>query len=70
MLRKFRLRAGLSQVTVAKALGVTSQHYSRVESGSRKLWAEDLATLAKLLNLTHKEVGLIVADRTPERRAA
>lgn len=70
MLREFRLRSGLSQVKVAERLGVTSQHYSRVESGSRKLWAEDLATLAIVLNLSNEEVGQVVADRQPQSRAA
>lgn len=47
-----REAAGLSQSAVAKQIGVDNSSLSRIESGTRKVSAEELGKLATLFNVT------------------
>jgi len=47
-LRRARMEAGLSQVEVAKKLGLTQPLVSRIEAGQRKIDPIELAALCRL----------------------
>ena len=51
-LKQFRAKAGMSQVEVAKTVGVTQPNYQRWESGSAPIPDAKLKTLAKVLKTT------------------
>ena len=52
MLKQFREEQGISQATLAGMLKVSRPTISQIESGQRKISAEELLTLAKVLNVT------------------
>lgn len=47
-LKKARLEAGLDQVDVAKLLGKTQPHISKIEAGQRRLDITQLKDFAKI----------------------
>jgi transcriptional regulator with XRE-family HTH domain len=51
-LKQFRVKAGMSQVKIAKAVGVTQPNYQRWESGSAPIPDAKLKELARVLNTT------------------
>lgn len=56
-LRRFRLRAGLSQNALAKVVGINASYINRLESGEREAPARDVAhALARALALCTEEV--------------
>lgn len=62
-----RLEAGLSQIQVSEALGVTQPSYADWERRSVSLKPEYLPTLAELLNVS---VDYLVGKEPAKRRAA
>jgi len=50
-LKDLRLNAGLSQREVASALGVSRSAYSQIETGERKICAEELFKLAEIFEV-------------------
>ncbi len=52
-LKKARLEAGLGQVEVAKLLGKTQSHVSKVEAGQRRI---DIGTLKEFAKIYKKEL--------------
>jgi predicted XRE-type DNA-binding protein len=57
-LRRFRVQAGLSQVEVARRLGVPQSFVSKYENGERRLDLIELEQVARALGTT---LGLLVA---------
>ena len=51
-LRELRIKAGVSQTSVAKALGISRQSYSYYESGKRDPDTEMLKSLADYFNVS------------------
>src|SRR5215211_7031059 len=51
-LKQFRVRAGLTQVKLAKKVGVTQPNYQRWESGAASVPEPKLKKLAKALDTT------------------
>jgi transcriptional regulator with XRE-family HTH domain len=51
-IKRLREQKGLSQEDVAKRLGILRVTLSQIESGSRKICAEELAAFARLFNIT------------------
>src|SRR5712664_4079992 len=51
-LKQFRVRAGMTQATLAKKVGVTQPNYQRWESGSAPVPEDKLKKLAKVLKTT------------------
>lgn len=49
-LKEARIKCGLNQGQVAKSLGATQSHISKVESGQRRLDVIQLKAFAKLYN--------------------
>ncbi len=58
-LRRARLAAGLTQVQVAKALGLAQSFVSKSESGERRV---DVLELARLAKLYRKPIDFFVPD--------
>lgn len=56
-LQKARLKAGLTQVQVAKKLGRPQSHISNVESGQQRVDVVELQTFAKIYG---KNIGYFV----------
>ncbi|WP_421100987.1 helix-turn-helix domain-containing protein [Sporosarcina psychrophila] len=50
-LKKIRLAKGMTQLHLAKKLGISNMAYSRMESGKTKIDAEILKVLSKELNV-------------------
>ncbi|MDO8805528.1 MAG: helix-turn-helix transcriptional regulator [Elusimicrobiota bacterium] len=51
-LKAARLKCGLNQVQVAKSLGTTQSHISKIEAGQRRLDVIQLSEFAKLYKKT------------------
>ena len=67
-LRRFRLRAGLSQNALAKIVGINASYINRLESGEREAPARDVAhALARALALGTEDVDrlLFAAGHVP-----
>ena len=52
-IRHYRKKRGLTQMTVAAALGVRTDNYAKYESGARVPRADRLVRLAKILNVSY-----------------
>ncbi|MEK4403496.1 helix-turn-helix transcriptional regulator [Sporosarcina sp. FSL K6-6792] len=50
-LKKIRLAKGMTQLHLAKKLGISNMAYSRMESGKTKIDAEILKVLSKVLDV-------------------
>ena len=67
-LRRFRLRAGLSQNALAKTVGINASYINRLEHGEREAPTRDIAhAMAQALRLSTEEVDrlLFSADHVP-----
>lgn len=56
-LKKARKEAGLEQAEVAKLLGRTQSHISKVESGQRRI---DIVTLKKFAKIYKKDISFFI----------
>jgi transcriptional regulator with XRE-family HTH domain len=72
--KELRERSGISQERLAVLLGVGRSTVSQIEGGSRKLSAEEIVTLARILNVsapvllgTEKEPKVIIREVKTER---
>lgn len=62
-LKRFRLRAGLSQNALAKIVGINSSYLNRLESGEREAPTREVVTaLARSLALTTEETDRLYAS--------
>lgn len=60
-LRRYRLRAGLSQNALAKVVGINASYINRLESGEREAPTREVAqALARALNLAQEEVDRLL----------
>lgn len=64
ILRKIRESKGLSQASVAKAVGISPAHLARLESGKRGLYLDDFVRIVEALgdkpgNLLPNDLGTI-----------
>ena len=59
LLKDIVKQSGLKKTFIAKELGVSYSSYMRKESGKSPLYADELAVLWNLLNLSKKEVDEI-----------
>ena len=67
-IRACRKKAGLSQETLGKMLGISTTHMSHIETGSTKLSLPVLAQLSKALNVSCDE--LLFDSRSASDKAA
>jgi len=56
-LKKARKEAGLEQVEVAKLLGKTQSHLSKIESGQRRI---DIITLKEFAKIYKKDINYFI----------
>ena len=56
-LKKARIEAGLDQVEVAKLLGKTQSHVSKVEAGQRRI---DIVALKELARIYKKDLSFFI----------
>ncbi len=56
-LKKARQEAGLEQVEVAKLLGKTQSHVSKIESGQRRI---DVIALKEFARIYKKPIGIFL----------
>jgi transcriptional regulator with XRE-family HTH domain len=60
-LRRFRLRAGVSQNALAKIVGINASYINRLENGEREAPTRDVAhALARALTLSAEEVDRLL----------
>jgi transcriptional regulator with XRE-family HTH domain len=60
-LRRYRLRAGLSQNALAKVVGINASYINRLESGEREAPTREVAhALARALGLASEEVDRLL----------
>ena len=62
-LKEKRLDAGLTQVEVAKALGISSRAYQHYEMGSRE---PNIATLVRLADLFNVSLDSLIGREFPK----
>lgn len=56
-MRRTRLRAHMTQKTLAEKIGYQSpEHWSRIESGSRRIPLHTLDSFCELLNVSYEEI--------------
>lgn len=61
ILRRYRLRAGLSQNALAKVVGINASYINRLESGEREAPTRDVAhAFARALNLPLEETDRLL----------
>jgi transcriptional regulator with XRE-family HTH domain len=56
LLKKERLRNGYSQAYMASALSINQNTYSRIESGTKKPTAAQMAVIAEILEIELEEL--------------
>lgn len=56
-LKKARREAGLDQLAVAKLLGKTQSHVSKIESGQRRI---DIVTLKEFAKIYKKDLSFFI----------
>ena len=62
---RLRKERGITQVDLAKALGITQPMVSRMEQGDFRISSESIVTLAKLFNVSADQIlGLKIAEPT------
>lgn len=52
LLRSMRMESGVTQIELAKKLGITQSTYSKLERGERRLDVIQLRTIAKLIGVS------------------
>lgn len=68
LLRKLRGKSGVSQVELAKRLGVTQQYISRVEAGQRRLDVVEFHQWCKGLGVDSQDVFKEFCEAVEGRR--
>jgi transcriptional regulator with XRE-family HTH domain len=56
-IRRIREKKGLSQLTLALALGKTQAYISKLEKGERRISLESLMEISKILNVPVEEIA-------------
>ena len=68
LLRDYRMKAGLSQDTVAELASITPSSLSRVENGRQPVLLETFLTLSKILHMDNLTVRELMVDDDDEPR--
>lgn len=55
-IKELRIKKGLTQVQVAKKLGLKQNNYSNLEKGKSRLTVERLTLLAEILEVSVQEI--------------
>ena len=65
VIKRRRERDQLTQMAIAKAIGVSRRHYVRCESGKAELKLSQFVNAMKFLNITYLDLALDLLNLTP-----